>query len=164
HNDDIEETSNGEKDQSDKAADEDSPGNAEELQGEQSIEEKESDRKESEEDTDEYNEFGIKKGTEVYGEDISELTEEELQYIPEAWRDGEFESEHPDEPGSEVRLFSNYPDVNKYIESNNLTAPKIEYNHINHLTKFNYRNGFGKPEGEIGRASCRDRGWQRVEG
>jgi len=149
HKDDIEVTSDEKKEQSDNIADEDSPGNDEELQDEQSLKEKESDEEASEEDVDEYNEFGIKKGTEVYGEDISELTEEELQYIPEAWRDGEFKSEHPDEPQPKARLFANYPDVNKYIESNNLSVAKIEYNHINHLTKFNYRNGYGKPEGLV---------------
>src|SRR5699024_22608 len=146
---DIEDTSDEEKKQSDKVADEDSPSNDDALQDDQPTEEKESDNSKSEEDTDEYNEFGIKKGTEVYGEDISELTEEELQYIPEAWRDGKFESEHPNETQPKASLFANYPNVNKYIESNTLSAAKIEYNHINHLTKFNYRNGFGKPEGIV---------------
>ena len=103
----------------------------------------------TEENRDEYNEFGVKKGTVIYGEDISELTEEELQYVPEAWREGEFKSEHPEAPKSRISLFSTYPDVNKYIESNNLKAPKIEYNHISHLTKFPYRNGYGKPEGVV---------------
>lgn len=111
--------------------------------------EKEENVSQSEEETGEYNEFGVKTGTEVYGEDISELTEEELQYIPEAWRDGKFESEHSDEPENNARLFANYPDVNKYIESNNLSAPNFEFNHINHLTKFNYRNGNGKVEGVV---------------
>lgn len=104
----------------------------------------------AEEHGDEYNEFGVKKGTIIYGEDISELTEEELQYVPEAWREGEFESEHPEEePESRISSYSTYPDVNRYIESNNLKTPKIEYNHISHLTKFNYRNGYGKPEGVV---------------
>lgn len=43
---------------------------------------------EAQEQGDAYNDLGIKKGTKVYGEDISELSEEELQYIPEGWRDG----------------------------------------------------------------------------
>jgi len=98
----------------------------------------------------ETNEFGIEKGTEVYGEDISELTEEELQYIPEAWREGNFESEHPKEESTpRISTFSDYPDVNDYIKSNNLSVAKQETDHIGHLTKFNYRNGFGKPEGIV---------------
>src|SRR5699024_11187998 len=100
-------------------------------------------------DSEEYNELGIKKGSEVYGEDISELTEDEMQDIQEDWQDGKFESEHPKEEKSEACVFSKYPDVNKYIESNNLSASKVEKNHISHLTKFNYRNGYGKPEGVV---------------
>lgn len=123
--------------------------NEDDKETETDKDEKKEDKSESKEETDEYNEFGIKKGREVYGEDISELTEEELQYIPKAWREGKFESEHPDEPKNDAGLFTNYPDVNKYIASNNLSAPKIEYNHISHLTKFNYRNGNGKPEGLV---------------
>src|SRR5699024_10610665 len=98
----------------------------------------------------ETNEFGIEKGTEVYGEDISELTEEELQYIPEAWREGNFESEHPEEEPTEgINMFSVYPDVNDYIKSSNLSVVKQETDHIGHLTKFNYRNGYGQPEGIV---------------
>src|SRR5699024_2092331 len=102
----------------------------------------------AQEESEEYNELGIKKGTEVYGEDISELTEEELQYVPEGWRDGEFESEHPKaESESRISVRTTYPDVNQYIESNNLSVSKLEVDHISHLTKFNYRNG--KPEGVV---------------
>lgn len=113
---------------------------------------------ESEEDTssdateekEETNEFGIEEGTEVYGEDISELTEEELQYVPEAWREGNFESEHPEEePSPRIGIYSVYPDVNQYIKSNNLSVATLETDHISHLTKFNYRNGYGKPEGVV---------------
>src|SRR5699024_5233518 len=107
HKGDIEDTSDEEKKQSDKVADEDSPSNDDALQDDQPTEEKESDNSKSEEDTDEYNEFGIKKGTEVYGEDISELTEEELKYISEAWRDGKFESEHTNETQTKASLIGN---------------------------------------------------------
>src|SRR5699024_8134281 len=43
------------------------------------------------------NENGIVEGTKVYGIDISEFSEEELQYIPKGWRDGVTleNSEHP---------------------------------------------------------------------
>lgn len=102
--------------------------------------------------SDEYNEpneLGIKKGTEVYGEDISKLSKEELQYIPEGWRDGEFESEHPEAEGAEskIHLQSTYPKVNSYISSNHLPQAKVEYNYISKLPKINYR--YSRPEGVV---------------
>ena len=103
---------------------------------------------------DEYNEFGIKKGTKVYGEDISELSEWELQYIPEGWRDGIVEGEHehpeaelPNQPIMKAK--TSYPDVNNYINSNKFKAAKVQYDHKNMFTKFNYRGGFGKVEGIV---------------
>lgn len=104
-----------------------------------------------------YNELGIKEGTEVYGEDISELSEEELKYIPEGWRDGEFESEHPEseaEPETQASLNAIYPDVNNYIKS--MLPATIEYQHINHLTKFNYRGGYGAVEGVVAHETAND--------
>ncbi|MTW88258.1 hypothetical protein F3157_21960 [Virgibacillus dakarensis] len=98
----------------------------------------------------EYNDLGIKIGTKIYGEDISELSEEELQYVPKAWRDGDFKSEHPDKQTSNDRnllMRAAYPDVNSYIH--NITPAKVEYNHKSIFPKFNYRNGFGKPEGIV---------------
>lgn len=90
----------------------------------------------------------VKEGTEVYGEDISKLSPEELQYVPEAWRDGEFQSEHPEEPEDNgIRIQAVYPDVNKYIESRNLKPAKIEYDHKSVFPKFNYR--YGSPEGVV---------------
>src|SRR5690625_811358 len=103
----------------------------------------------SEDSTEESNESEVKEGTEVYGEDISELTEEELQYVPEDWRNGKFESEHPEEEQSRASTFASYPNVNNYIKSNKLAAHKVEKNHISNITKFNYRNGYGKPEGVV---------------
>lgn len=97
-----------------------------------------------------YNELGIKVGTEVYGEDISELSEEELQYVPKDWRDGKFESEHPEEQTSNNRNILTrqaYPDVNNYIK--NITPAEVEFNHKNVFPEFNYRSGFGKPEGVV---------------
>lgn len=104
----------------------------------------------------EMNELGIKKGTMVYGEDISKLSEEELQYVPEGWRDGVFQSEHPEE---EIDYFSImphalYPNVNNYIK--NLKVPKVSYEHKNKFTKFNYRNGFGAVEGVVAHETAND--------
>ena len=110
----------------------------------------------SENDNSQVNEFGIKIGTEVYGEDISELSEEELQYIPEGWRDGEFESEHhSQEEINTLSTFSafsimsraSYPDVNNYIK--NLRVPGVSHEYKDQFTKFNYRNGFGAVEGVV---------------
>lgn len=98
-----------------------------------------------------YNELGIKKGTKVYGEDISELSEEELQYIPKGWRDGEFESEHPEAEHAEEEmdnaLKSSYPDVNEYIK--NMNPVTIEYDHKDVFHRFVYRNGYGAVEGVV---------------
>ncbi|MCM3742069.1 cell wall-binding repeat-containing protein [Oceanobacillus luteolus] len=101
----------------------------------------------------EYNEFGIKKGLTVYGIDLSELTEEELQYVPEAWLDGDFEEPHGpiDEnyvpEGITGSLQSIYPNVNKYIE--NMEPARIEYQHKPQFKKFPYRKGVGRPEGVV---------------
>lgn len=109
-------------------------------------------KSESEADEKEYNEFGIEIGTIVHGEDISKLSEEELQYIPEGWRDGVVEDEHNDEPAARTMLRStaqSYPNVNDYILSNKLSAAKVEYDHKSFFTKFNYRSGYGKAEGVV---------------
>ncbi|MCF3942671.1 cell wall-binding repeat-containing protein [Oceanobacillus alkalisoli] len=100
-----------------------------------------------------YNVHGIKQGTIIYGEDISELPEEELQYIPEGWRDGEFEEPHGtvdedyDPEGTKGKLQSNYPDVNKYIA--NMEHAEIEYQHKQQFPRFPYRYGVGRPEGVV---------------
>ncbi|MBY8908332.1 glucosaminidase domain-containing protein [Salinicoccus roseus] len=39
--------------------------------------------------------------------------------------------------------------INDYIKQNNFKAPRITYNHIAGLPKYNYRNGIGKPEGVV---------------
>ncbi|MFD1172404.1 peptidoglycan recognition protein family protein [Oceanobacillus picturae] len=100
------------------------------------------------------NHLGIKYGTEVYGEDISELSEEELQYIPEGWRDGKFEDRHKNESEILSRLFSVYPDVNNYIK--NFDEASVEYQHKDFFTKFNYRNGFGSVEGVVAHETAND--------
>src|SRR5699024_8660583 len=103
------------------------------------------------------NDHGIKKGTEVYGEDISELTEEELQYIPKGWRDGEFKSRHETEEDREEEkdlkrkgsstIMSGYPDVNNYIR--NMDPVNVSYEHNSDFTEFNDRNGYGAVEGVV---------------
>ncbi|RKQ34311.1 peptidoglycan recognition protein family protein [Oceanobacillus halophilus] len=102
------------------------------------------------------NEFGIEVGTEVYGEDISELSEEQLQYIPKGWRDGEFESEHlsSDEVKSSIYIRSIYPDVNNYIR--NLNVSKVRYEYKDFFTKFTYRNGYGAIEGVVAHETAND--------
>ncbi|WP_053218149.1 GW dipeptide domain-containing protein [Virgibacillus senegalensis] len=103
----------------------------------------------------EYNQFGIKEGTEVYGIDISEFSEEELQYVPKGWRDGVVESEHPHE--TQQRMFSIrsvYPDVNDYIS--NIPVAKVEYQYKDFFEKFNYRHGFGQVEGVVAHETAND--------
>ncbi|RDW22204.1 hypothetical protein CWR48_00415 [Oceanobacillus arenosus] len=105
---------------------------------------------------DEYNEFGIKIGTEVYGIDISKFSEEELQYVPEAWRDGVFDDSHPEaEEEPAATLNASYPDVNNYIK--NMKPVNIDYNHINHLPKFPYRSGYGAVEGVVAHETANDK-------
>ena len=103
----------------------------------------------------EYNELGIKIGTEVYGEDISKLSKEELQYIPEGWRDGVFENEHPAENQiqSRMSLRAAYPDVNTYIQ--NLLPSIVEYNYKG-FKQFEYRNGKGAVEGVVAHETAND--------
>ncbi|WP_176470154.1 GW dipeptide domain-containing protein [Terribacillus saccharophilus] len=105
---------------------------------------------EAAEEEEEYNEFGIKKGTMVYGEDISKLTEEELQYVPKGWRDGEFE-EMEETLEDEPRLYAKatYPDVNDYIKDKKLKTVSMTFEHKDFFTKFNYRNGYGAVEGVV---------------
>lgn len=107
---------------------------------------------ESEVIEEEFNEFGIKKGTMLFGEDISELSEWELQYVPEGWRDGVVESEHPEEaPAQSIQESerSVYPNVNNYIRTKNFKAATTQYDHKDFFTKFNYRGGYGKVEGVV---------------
>lgn len=108
-----------------------------------------------------YNELGIKIGTEVYGEDISKLNADELQYIPEGWRDGVVEDEHQEELRQEeieqelvgqAQSFSIlsrnvYPSVNNYVR--NMSVPSVIYEYKSQFTKFNYRNGLGAVEGVV---------------
>ncbi|TWT03577.1 N-acetylmuramoyl-L-alanine amidase family protein [Planomicrobium sp. CPCC 101079] len=119
---------------------------------------------ESTAESDEYNEFGIKKGTMVHGEDISELSEEELQYIPEGWRDGVFEDGHghaegeghEEEVPEGAMTRSAYQNVNDYIAKNKFTTAKIEYDYKPAFLKMNYRGGYGKVEGVVAHETAND--------
>src|SRR5699024_7266373 len=96
------------------------------------------------------NENGIVEGTKVYGIDISEFSEEELQYIPKGWRDGVTleNSEHPhgtDEFGPRARAA--YPNVNDYIKKNKLKPVRMKTEYKSQFPKFNYR--FNRPEGVV---------------
>ncbi|MBP1950588.1 GW dipeptide domain-containing protein [Virgibacillus litoralis] len=100
--------------------------------------------------TDDKSDAEVQDGTNVYGEDISELSEEELKYIPKGWRDGEFKSDHDTGETPEEKPFSimsGYPDVNDYIR--NMSVDRIDYDHNSDFTKFNYRNGYGAVEGVV---------------
>jgi internalin B len=112
-----------------------------------------------------YNELGIKEGTMVYGEDISKLTEEELQYIPKGWRDGEFEEteEGLEEDSPRLSAKSAYPNVNDYINNKNLKAVSIQYEHKNFFEKFNYRNGYGAVEGVVAHETANNNSTIRSE-
>ncbi|WP_117168450.1 GW dipeptide domain-containing protein [Paraliobacillus sediminis] len=106
----------------------------------------------------EYNELGVEIGTEVYGEDISELSEEELQYVPKGWRDGVDENEHESTNLIQSRfsiMRVSYPDVNSYI--NNLSVAKTEYDYKSVFERFNYRNGFGAVEGVVAHETANDK-------
>lgn len=115
--------------------------------------EEDASKKEAKKET--YNELGIRIGTEVYGEDISKLSKDQLQYIPKGWRDGVIESEHPEEENSKAKLMrSSYPDVNNYIK--NLSAAKVQYEYKGFFEKFNYRNGHGAVEGVVAHETAND--------
>ncbi|MGX9931895.1 peptidoglycan recognition protein family protein [Virgibacillus salarius] len=104
---------------------------------------------------DDLNELGVNQGTKVYGEDISNLTEKELQYVPKGWRDGVVESEHPEENKKYPFLMrSIYPDVNTYI--NGMDVPEVQYEHKNMFEKFDYRYGHGALEGVVAHETAND--------
>ncbi len=107
-----------------------------------------------------FNDLGIQEGTMVHGEDISELTEEELQYVPEGWRDGiveEGEHEHPEEPSHRAEATNSlaaYPNVNNYIASKNFYTAKVEKDHKWIFPKMEYR--YGQPEGVVAHETAND--------
>ncbi|SFD86231.1 SH3-like domain-containing protein [Lentibacillus persicus] len=122
----------------------------------------------SDDHSEEPNKQEIEEGTEVHGIDISELTEEELKYVPESWRDGKIEEDETEHPEAEEHYDpeednekeernislqeSSY--INNYILNNGLSAAQTEYNHLHHLPKFGYR--FTGPEGIVAHETAND--------
>jgi internalin B len=125
----------------------------------------ESEPADDEQEKAQYNEFGIKEGTMVYGEDISKLTEEELQYLPKGWRDGEFEETEKGLEKESPRLSAKaaYPNVNDYINNNNLKSVSIQYEYKTFFEKFNYRNGYGAVEGVVAHETANNNSTIRSE-
>ncbi|WP_207577771.1 GW domain-containing glycosaminoglycan-binding protein [Listeria seeligeri] len=79
-------------------------------------------------------------------------------YIPEAVKDGTATENHDgfeDETSSVLkevpmlRATTGYPNVNSYIKTNKFSTAKIEKQLKSQFPKFNYRNGYGKPEGIV---------------
>ncbi|MBC1999199.1 GW domain-containing glycosaminoglycan-binding protein [Listeria marthii] len=79
-------------------------------------------------------------------------------YIPQGVRDGTATEEHDGfEDGTNsvlksvplLRATAGYPDVNSYIKSNKFSSASIEKQLQSQFPKFNYRNGYGKPEGIV---------------
>ncbi|MCJ0929619.1 GW dipeptide domain-containing protein [Virgibacillus halodenitrificans] len=106
-------------------------------------------------DSAETNTISIKQNTIIYGEDISELPEEELKYIPKSWREGNFESEHSENTHSNnIRKRTAYPNVNDYVE--NIKATQIEYEQKDFFAKFPYRYGYGEVEGVVAHETAND--------
>ncbi|ECB9788350.1 GW domain-containing glycosaminoglycan-binding protein [Listeria monocytogenes] len=79
-------------------------------------------------------------------------------YIPQGVRDGTATEEHDGfEDGTNsvlksvplLRATTGYPDVNSYIKSNKFSTASIEKQLKSQFPKFNYRNGYGKPEGVV---------------
>ncbi|HLQ70259.1 MAG TPA: cell wall-binding repeat-containing protein, partial [Bacillota bacterium] len=104
---------------------------------------------------------GSQTGNDV-GEDadlnLEDMSEEELQYVPEAQRNGEgFDDSylHSDEDAADIaQPNQTYPNVNKYIQ--NMQVPDIEFNHISFLPVFPYRNGYGSVEGVVAHETAND--------
>ncbi|GAB4073154.1 autolysin Ami [Barrientosiimonas marina] len=105
----------------------------------------------------------IDNGTIVNGEDISDLTDDELKYIPKAWRDGHSEEdadknaqegEKPESKSGNVSAFSTYPDVNDYIRD--MDPASVKYEHNLDFPRFNYRHGKGAVEGVVAHETAND--------
>ncbi|MHC5280681.1 GW domain-containing glycosaminoglycan-binding protein [Listeria kieliensis] len=79
-------------------------------------------------------------------------------YVPQAIREGKVTEDNDGfEDGSDTNVLADvpmlraagYPDVNSYIKSKNFSTASIEYQLKSQFPKFNYRNGYGKPEGIV---------------
>ncbi|MBC2082918.1 GW domain-containing glycosaminoglycan-binding protein [Listeria welshimeri] len=89
--------------------------------------------------------------------DTVQKVDDQSIYIPKGIRDGTATEEHDGfEDGTnsvlkEVPLLraAGYPDVNSYIKTNKFSTASIEKQLKSQFPKFNYRNGYGKPEGIV---------------
>lgn len=94
----------------------------------------------------------------VTAKDGSQTIDDNSIYVPKAEREGTFTGDlHADEDQDApipdrsrvLNAKAAYPNVNNYIKSNNFTNAKLSSQIQSQFTKFNYRNGYGKPEGVV---------------
>ncbi|WP_439443529.1 GW domain-containing glycosaminoglycan-binding protein [Listeria aquatica] len=90
-------------------------------------------------------------------DDLKSADEQSI-YVPQAIREGKVTEENDGfEDGTDTNVLADvpmlraagYPDVNSYIKSKNFSTASIEYQLKSQFPKFNYRNGYGKPEGIV---------------
>ncbi|WP_099222528.1 GW domain-containing glycosaminoglycan-binding protein [Listeria costaricensis] len=90
-------------------------------------------------------------------EDDLKGAENQSIYIPKSIRDGEVTDENDGFEDEQTEVLAPvpllraaaYPNVNSYIKSKNFSTASIEYQLKSQFPKFNYRNGYGKPEGIV---------------
>ncbi|WP_185599434.1 GW domain-containing glycosaminoglycan-binding protein [Listeria booriae] len=94
----------------------------------------------------------------VTAKDGSQTIQDDSIYVPKAEREGTFTGDLHAEEDNEApipdrsRLLNAkaaYPNVNNYIKSNNFKTSALSSQIQTQFTKFNYRNGYGKPEGVV---------------
>lgn len=94
----------------------------------------------------------------VTAKDGSQTIDDDSIYVPKAEREGTFTGDlHADEDQDApipdrsrvLNAKAAYPNVNNYIKSNNFANAKLSSQIQSQFTKFNYRNGYGKPEGVV---------------
>ncbi|CAM4111853.1 GW domain-containing glycosaminoglycan-binding protein [Listeria booriae] len=94
----------------------------------------------------------------VTAKDGSQTIQDDSIYVPKAEREGTFTGDLHAEDDNEApipdrsRLLNAkaaYPNVNNYIKSNNFKTSALSSQIQTQFTKFNYRNGYGKPEGVV---------------
>ncbi|MBA3926157.1 GW domain-containing glycosaminoglycan-binding protein [Listeria rustica] len=94
----------------------------------------------------------------VTAKDGSQTIQDDSIYVPKAEREGTFTGDlHADEDQEApipdrsrvLNAKAAYPNVNNYIKSNNFANAKLSSQIQSQFTKFNYRNGYGKPEGVV---------------
>ncbi|MBC1935755.1 GW domain-containing glycosaminoglycan-binding protein [Listeria grandensis] len=94
----------------------------------------------------------------VTAKDGSQTVNDDSIYVPKAEREGTFTGDLHAEQDTEAPIpdrsrmlnaRATYPNVNNYIKANNFTNAKLSSQIQSQFTKFNYRNGYGKPEGVV---------------